>query len=79
MTETERKRDRGRHGQGGRKADRRKDRQGQTDRHRDRQTDREGGRDGMGISFFFLAFAVYTIKTAREMNDVVLSSSCLQP
>ena len=29
--------------------------------------------------FFFLAFAVYTIRTAREMNDVVFSSSCLQP
>ena len=29
--------------------------------------------------FFFLAFAVYTIKAAREMNDVVFSSSCLQP
>ena len=28
---------------------------------------------------FFLAFAVYTIKAAREMNDVVFSSSCLQP
>ena len=27
--------------------------------------------------FFFLAFAVYTIKAAREMNDVVFSSSCL--
>ena len=31
------------------------------------------------IFFFFLAFAVYTIKAAREMNDVVFSSSCLQP
>ena len=31
------------------------------------------------ISFFVLAFAVYTIKAAREMNDVVFSSSCLQP
>ena len=29
--------------------------------------------------FFFLAFAVSTIKAAREMNDVVFSSSCLQP
>ena len=29
--------------------------------------------------FFFLAFAGYTIKAAREMNDVVFSSSCLQP
>ena len=29
--------------------------------------------------FFFLAFAVYTIKAASEMNDVVFSSSCLQP
>ena len=29
--------------------------------------------------FFFLAFAVYTTKAAREMNDVVFSSSCLQP
>ena len=29
--------------------------------------------------FFFLAFAVYTIKAARAMNDVVFSSSCLQP
>ena len=32
-----------------------------------------------GSFFFFLAFAVYTIKAAREMNDVVFSSSCLQP
>ena len=29
--------------------------------------------------FFFLAFADYTIKATREMNDVVFSSSCLQP
>ena len=28
---------------------------------------------------FFLAFVVYTIKAAREMNDVVFSSSCMQP
>ena len=28
---------------------------------------------------FFLAFAVYTIKATREINDVVFSSSCLQP
>ena len=33
------------------------------------------------VSFFLslLAFAVYTIRAAREMNDVVFSSSCLQP
>ena len=31
------------------------------------------------VDFFFLAFAVYTIKAAREMNEVVFSSSCLQP
>ena len=31
------------------------------------------------LFFFFLAFAVYTIKAALEMNDVVFSSSCLQP
>ena len=30
-----------------------------------------------GVFFFFLAFAVYTIKAALEMNDVVFSSSCL--
>ena len=29
--------------------------------------------------FFFVAFTVYTIKAAREMNDAVFSSSCLQP
>ena len=31
------------------------------------------------MSVFFLAFAIYTTKAAREMNDVVFSSSCLQP
>ena len=31
------------------------------------------------IPVFFLAFAVYTIKAVLEMNDVVFSSSCLQP
>ena len=30
------------------------------------------------VFFFFLAFAVCTIKAAREMDDV-FSSSCLQP
>ena len=35
---------------------------------------------GINLSiFFFLAFAIYTIEAAREMNDVVFSSSCLQP
>ena len=36
-------------------------------------------RECVCVFFFFLAFAVYTIKAAREMNDVVFSSSCLQP
>ena len=35
--------------------------------------------EAQGIDFFFLAFAVNAIKAAREMNDVVFSSSCLQP
>ena len=34
--------------------------------------------EGVLWVFFFLAFAVYTIKAARETNDVVFSSSCLQ-
>ena len=28
---------------------------------------------------FFLAFAGYTTKAARELNEVVFSNSCLQP
>ena len=35
---------------------------------------------GIGVfSFFFLAFAGYTIRVAGEMNDIAFSSSCLQP
>ena len=33
----------------------------------------------INMIFFFFVFAVYTIKAAREMNDVIFSSSCLQP
>ena len=41
------------------------------------RTGKSEGTLDLSSSFIFLAFAVYTIKAAREMNDVVFSSSCL--
>ena len=35
--------------------------------------------NSLEIFFFVLAFVGYTIRAAREMNEAVFSSSCLQP